>query len=72
MTGRKDCITDRKRTYKTGKKEVFLKQVLRMQKLKDCERSTMNCENTGEHTGLHNYKNHKNYMHIFEQKITLA
>ena len=25
MTGRKDCITDRKRTYKTGKKEVFLK-----------------------------------------------
>ena len=38
MTGRKDCITDRKRTYKTGKKEVFLKQVLKIQKLNDCER----------------------------------
>ena len=37
MTGRKDCITDRKRTYKTGKKEVFLKQVLRIQKLNDCK-----------------------------------
>ena len=41
MTGRKDCITDRKRTYKTGKKEVFLKQVLRILELNDCKRSTI-------------------------------
>ena len=31
------------------------KQVLRIQKLNDCERSTMNCENTVEHTGIHKY-----------------
>ena len=29
---------------------------------------TLNCENIGEHTRLHDYKNYKSYM----QKITLT
>ena len=36
--------------------KIIIKQVLRIQKLNDRERSTINCENTVVHTGLQDYR----------------